>query len=101
VRIAAFCCSGGADHAARLRRPERRVRRCLLTIAFPPQTEAVAQQLYSANEARADLTATAAGSASLSQLAGYEKQLTAANVPVERAVTTIRAQLGLPPASTS
>jgi hypothetical protein len=80
---------------------ERLFDRCLLTIAFPPQTEAVAQQLYSANEARADLTATAAGSASLSQLAGYDKQLTAANVPVERAVTTIRAQLGLPPASTS
>jgi hypothetical protein len=73
----------------------------LLAIAFPPQTEAVVKTLYTVNEARADLTATASGSTSLPRLAGYEQQLAAANAPVEQAVTTIRQQLGLPPPSTS
>ena len=46
-------------------------------------------------------TLTAAGSTSLSRLAWYQTQLTAANVPVEDAVSTIRLQLGLPPPSAS
>lgn len=75
--------------------------RCLLAIAFPPRTEAVARSLYTVNEARAELTTTAAGAASLPGLAGYEQQLKAANAPVEDAVTTIRKQLGLPPPETS
>jgi hypothetical protein len=70
---------------------------CLRAIRFPPPTQAVATSLFAVNEARADLTATAAHATSLARLAGYEKQLTAANVPVESAVTGIRQQLGLPP----
>lgn len=75
--------------------------RCLLAIVFPPQTEAVAQSLPTVNEARAELTANAADDSSLSRLAEFEKQLTAANVPVENAVTTIRQLLGLPPPTPS
>ena len=80
---------------------ERSFDRSLLAISFPAQTEAVARELFAVNEQRAALTTAAAGSASLTQVASYEKQLTAANVPVEKAVTTIRAQLGLPPPPTS
>ena len=80
---------------------ERQFDRCLLVIGLPPPTDAVAKSLFTVNEARADLTDTAAGSTSLTRLAGYEQQLTAANVPVEQAVTTIRQQLGLPPPATS
>ncbi len=75
--------------------------RNLQAITFPPPTEAVAKSLFAVNEARADLTATAARVTSLAGLAGYEKQLTAADVPVENAVKTIRQQLGLPPPPTS
>lgn len=74
---------------------------CLLTIAFPPPTTPVAKRLFTVNQARVQLTLTAAGSTSLPRLARYETQLTAANVPVEDAVSTIRLQLGLPPPSTS
>ena len=80
---------------------EHRFDQSLQDIRFPPPTEAVAKSLIAVNEARADLTATAARVTSLAGLAGYEKQLTAANVPVENAVTTIRRQLGLPPPTTS
>ncbi|MEY9934377.1 hypothetical protein ABH926_009045 [Catenulispora sp. GP43] len=75
--------------------------RCLRAIEFPPPTQTAAKSLFAVNEARADLTATAAHATSVARLAEYEKQLTAANVPVERAVTTIRQQLGLPPPPTS
>jgi hypothetical protein len=80
---------------------ERLFDRRLLRIVFLPQTELVARDLYRLNEARARLTSAAASSASLGQLHAYEPQLDAANRPVERAVRTIRRQLGLapPPAS--
>ena len=74
---------------------------CLLAIPFPPRTSPVAKWLFDVNQARARLTLTAAGSTSLSRLAWYQTQLTAANVPVEDAVSTIRLQLGLPPPSAS
>jgi hypothetical protein len=74
---------------------------CLLAIPFPPQTSPVAKWLFAVNQARARLTLTAAGSTSLPRLAWYQAQLTAANVPVEDAVSTIRLQLGLPPPSSS
>jgi hypothetical protein len=76
---------------------ERLFDTCLLAITFPAQTEAVAHRLFTVNEERAALTAVAANSPSLARLASYEKQLTAADVPVEAMVTAIRAQLGLPP----
>ncbi len=73
----------------------------LLRIAFPSETERVARDLYRVNQARARLTAAAAASTSLGQLHAYEPRLDAANGPVERAVRTIRRQLGLPPPSSS
>lgn len=76
---------------------ERLFDRRLMRIAFPPETETVARLLYRLNEARANLTATAAASDSLHRLHLYQPRLTAANGPVEQAVKTIRRQLGLPP----
>ena len=73
----------------------------LTALGFAPQTEATAKRLAAVNEARADLTATAADVTSLQLLHQYEIQLTAANAPVEEAVSTIRSQLGLPPPATS
>lgn len=73
----------------------------LLRIVFPPQTEPVARLLYRVNQARARLTTTAAAATSVRQLRAFERQLTAANRPVEQAVRTIRRQLGLPAPSTS
>jgi hypothetical protein len=61
----------------------------------------IARLLVLANQARAKLTAAAAGSLSLPQLQAYRRQLTAANGPVEEAVGVLRSQLGLPPADTS
>ena len=80
---------------------ERLFDRRLLRIRFTPETERVARHLYRINQARANLTAAAAVSTSLSYLRAYEPQLDAANAPVEQAVETIRRQLGLPPPSTS
>jgi hypothetical protein len=80
---------------------ERLFDRRLLRINFPPTIERVARALYRINQARAKLTAAAAASTSLRRLHAYEPRLDAANVPVERAVDTIRRQLGLPPADTS
>ena len=48
----------------------------------------------------AGASSPAAGSASLSQLQAFERQLTAANGPVEDAVIVLRSQLGLPPPDT-
>jgi hypothetical protein len=70
-------------------------------MAFPAGTEQAARSLVRVNQARAQLTIMAARSASLPQLRGYERQLTAANEPVEAAVRLIRRQLGLPPPDTS
>jgi hypothetical protein len=80
---------------------ERLFDRRLLQIVFPPEIERVARQLYRVNQARARLTAAAAASATLPGLHSYEPLLNAANGPVERAVATIRRQLGLPPPSSS
>ena len=80
---------------------ERLFDRRLLRILFPPETERVARDLYRINQARARLTAAAAAATSLAALHSYEPVLDAANAPVERAVATIRRQLGLPPPSTS
>lgn len=80
---------------------ERLFDRRLLGIVFPSETERVAHDLYRVNQARARLTAAAATSTSLRQLHAYEPRLDAANRPVEEAVRTIRAQLGLPPPSAS
>ena len=49
--------------------------------------------LFDVNQARAALTETAAASASLRQLHGYQPRLDAANEPVEVAVAVIRSQL--------
>ncbi len=80
---------------------ERWFDRQLIAIAFPPQTEQIVRLLFSVNQARAALTATAAASTSLRQLQGYQQRLDAANGPVEDAVQVIRSQLGLPPPATS
>jgi len=80
---------------------ERRFDRSLPAIALPSATEAVAHTLFTVNEARAALTTEAASSTGLPQLHVYEQRLSAANRPVEQAVTTIRSQLGLPPPDTS
>jgi hypothetical protein len=80
---------------------ERLFDRRLLRIAFPSETEQVARDLYRVNQARAQLTSTAAASTSLRELHAYEPRLDAANRPVEQAVREIRRQLGLPPPETS
>ena len=80
---------------------ERRFDRQLIALSFPPQTEPFARLLYRVNQARAELTSTAAGVTSLRELRGYQRRLDAANEPVEDAVRVIRAQLGLPPPGTS
>jgi hypothetical protein len=79
---------------------ERQFDRRLLALKLPAATETVARLLVTANEARARLTTAAASRTSLSQLHRYEPRLTAANAPVEEAVSVIRSQLGLPPPET-
>jgi hypothetical protein len=73
----------------------------LIAITFPAKTEAFVRLLVTVNQARAQLTSTAAASASLGRLDGYVRRLDAANGPVEEAVQVIRSQLGLPAADTS
>lgn len=80
---------------------ERRFDRQLIALSFPPRTEPFVRLLYRVNQARAELTSTAAGVTSLDELRGYQRRLDAANEPVEDAVRVIRAQLGLPPPGTS
>ena len=80
---------------------ERRFDRQLIALSFPPRTEPFVRLLYRVNQARAELTSTAAGVTSLRELRGYPRRLDAANEPVEDAVRVIRAQLGLPPPDTS
>ncbi len=80
---------------------ERRFDRQLIGLSFPPRTEPFVRLLYRVNQARATLTSTAAGVASLTELRGYQRRLDAANGPVEDAVRVIRGQLGLPPPDTS
>jgi hypothetical protein len=73
----------------------------LSMIAFPSAVETIAEELYTANESRAEVTDEAALSRTLGQLHGYEPRLSAANVPVERYVRLIRSSLHLPPPMTS
>src|SRR6185312_10102146 len=80
---------------------ERRFDRQLIALSFPPRTEPFVRLLYRVNQARAELTSTAAGATSPRELRGYQRRLDAANEPVEDAVLVIRAQLGLPPPDTS
>ena len=80
---------------------ERQFDRQLIALSFPPRTEPFVRLLYRVNQARAALTSTAAGVASLTELRGYQRRLDAANEPVEDAVRVIRGQLGLPPPDTS
>ena len=80
---------------------ERRFDRQLIALSFPPRTEPFVRLLYRVNQARAELTSTAAGATSLRELRGYQQRLAAANEPVEDAVRVIRNQLGLPPPYTS
>jgi hypothetical protein len=80
---------------------ERLFDRRLLAITFPAGAEQTARLLYQVNQARASLTAAAAGSVSLRQLRHFQRRLAAANGPVEEAVRVIRRQLGLPPPQTS
>jgi hypothetical protein len=77
---------------------ERRFDRQEIALSFPPRTEPFVRLLYRVNQARAELTSTAAGVTSLRE---YQRRLDAANEPVEDAVRVIRAQLGLPPPDTS
>jgi hypothetical protein len=69
----------------------------LTHLAQPAQAAAWAHTLIRANEARAALTLRAADSTSLLQLDSLRPSLTAANVPAQRAVSAIRATLGMPP----
>jgi DNA-binding GntR family transcriptional regulator len=80
---------------------ERRFDRQLIAISFPPRTEPFVRLLYRVNQARAELTSTAAAATSLRELRGYQRRLDAANEPVEDAVRVIRGQLDLPPPDTS
>jgi hypothetical protein len=80
---------------------ERSFDQRLLRMSLAPATETVAHLLVAANQMRARLTDQAAACTSLAQLRGYERRLTAANVPVEEAVRVLRAELGLPPPESS
>jgi DNA-binding GntR family transcriptional regulator len=64
---------------------ERRFDRQLIALSFPPRTEPFVRLLYRVNQARAELTSTAAGVTSLRELRGYQRRLDAANEPVEDA----------------
>ena len=75
--------------------------RRLLRIKFRPRVERTARSLYRSNQRRAMLTITAAGSSSLPAVRAYESLLDSANRPVERAVRTLRRELGLPPPPSS
>jgi hypothetical protein len=68
----------------------------LAALELPSGTEAWAHDLITVNQARAALSTRAAASTSLAQLESYQRRLTAADVPVEQAVSAIRAELGLP-----
>lgn len=80
---------------------ERLFDRRLISIAFVPATERIAQVLYRLNQARASLTIAASRSGSLAQLRSWEGRLATANAQVEVPVRIIRSQLGLPPPETS
>jgi hypothetical protein len=80
---------------------ERLFDRRLLRISFTAREKRVAHELCRINQNRARLTVVVAASGSPGQLQTYEVWLDAANGPVERAVATLRRQLGLPPPDTS
>lgn len=73
----------------------------LLQFRLPATMGAIARLLVTANEARARLSQEAAAATSFGQVRGFERRLTAANVPVEDAVRVLRSMLGLPPPQTS
>ena len=80
---------------------ERGFDRRLMKIAFPPQIAAVARALVRANQSRIKLTRLQARSASLARMRSYNKRHKVADAAVEIQVRIIRADLGLPPPSTS
>jgi hypothetical protein len=80
---------------------ERQFDQRLLRIELPADSAVIARLMVTAHESRARLADEAARSASLAQLRGFARRLTAANAPVEEAVRGLRAQLGLPPPDTS
>jgi hypothetical protein len=73
----------------------------LVAIAFPPAINAIAETLYTSNQARAQLTSEPATSISLTQLRWFEAQISVSNGKVEEQVRSIRSALGLPPPATS
>ncbi|HEY2577716.1 MAG TPA: hypothetical protein VGI74_15525 [Streptosporangiaceae bacterium] len=72
----------------------------LMRLTFPASSRLIVSYLAWVNQARAELSDTAARATSLHELAGYQQRLNEANVPVEQAVNIIRSRLGLPPADT-
>ena len=80
---------------------ERTFDQRLARVTFPAGTQAIARLLIIANQSRSQLTGAAAAAASLTRLHAFERQLAAANGPVEDAVIVLRSRLGLPPPDTS
>jgi hypothetical protein len=80
---------------------EHRFDHDLSALTLPPETASTVHFLFVANESRAELSAEAARSTTPAQLQAYQRQLDAANAPVEQAVTDLRHELGLPPPETS
>jgi len=75
--------------------------RRLRAISFPPMIAAIAKNLYTTNQSRARLSATAATSSTFTMLRAYEVQIANANAKVEQQVRGIRKALHLPPPDTS
>lgn len=80
---------------------ERLFDRRLSEISFSPPIKVIAENLYVANESRADLTAEAATSPTLGTLYHYEARISVANTRVEIQVRRLRSALRLPPPDTS
>ncbi|WP_370110997.1 hypothetical protein [Streptacidiphilus sp. MAP12-33] len=79
---------------------ERAFDRGLARLTLPADAAGWARTLVRVNETRADLTVRVAADATSAALDAQRPALTAANVPVERAVTELRADLRLPPPDT-
>jgi hypothetical protein len=80
---------------------ERLFDRRLAAITFPPAIAATASALISVNEIRARLTEQQARARSIAALLSFAGDHNMADAQVEAQVRVIRAQLGLPPPSSS
>ena len=80
---------------------ERWFDRRLLQLSFPAPIEAIVRALIRVNQSRAALADRQARSASVAQLRSFASRHKAADAAVEVQVRIIRADLGLPPPSTS